>query len=95
MNEAPVYIVLIKGPEGLRAPQGDDQIVRENREAITDNFHTRCEQLDKAGVLEGITIQLRMEFTSALIINGPEEKIQKLKAYLTENTIGYLNENSK
>lgn len=95
MNTSQLYIVQINAPEGLETPRGEHhkEMAQRNSEAITGNFDAQLAQLESAGVLDGITVQARMRFISALTIEGSEEKVQLLKHYLENNKIGSLCEN--
>ncbi len=95
MGKAQGYLVSIKGPEGLQEPRGENhkEIAKQNGEAITGNFDSRVEQLEAAGVLEGIKVYAKMRFVSCLSVDGPKEKIDRLQQYLRENGLGDLCEN--
>ncbi len=95
MGKAQGYLVSIKSPEGLQEPRGENhkEIARQNGEAITGNFDARLQQLETAGVLEGITVYAKMRFVSCLSVDGPKEKIERLQQYLRESGLGDLCEN--
>ena len=97
MGKAQGYLVSIEGPKNLQEPRGENykEIAKQNGEAITSNFDARVQQLEAAGVLEGITVYAKMRFVSCLSIDGPQEKIEQLQQYLRNNGIGDLCENNE
>lgn len=97
MGKAQGYIVSINGPEGLEEPCGSNQkeIAQHNAGAITSNFDEKVAELERAGVLEGITVYAKMRFISTLSIDGSPEKVEALKQHLEQNNIGTLCGNLK
>lgn len=60
----------------------------ESGSLLMDSNLQNFEAMERAGVLEGITINLRSDFIGVLHVAGPDEAIAQLKTFVEDNGLG-------
>lgn len=97
MNPMDLYIVTLnKLPEGKdeKSPfRKSPEEIRAYTERAQQHYHEVRERLKAEGYLNSITVTRILKIAGTMFIHGPQDAIDRLQKYLTDNDLGGLCKN--
>jgi hypothetical protein len=73
--------------DDLMQPRGDQEEAN-NARILQERLEANWKQIEAAKVLEGLVVHNRQECIGSLSVSGPDENIDRLKAFLEEKNLG-------